>query len=83
MQNGVNICVTDFHAFIRTRYIERAGLQERNVECCTFDGLCKKLLERNGLFLPGGVNAIEARRQAVMTAFSNGKIKDRYYVPCI
>lgn len=62
-----------------TWYIERAGLQERNVECCTFDGLCKKLLERNGLFLPRGVNAIEARRQAVMTAFSNGKIKDRYY----
>lgn len=62
-----------------TWYIERAGLQERNVECCTFDGLCKKLLERNDLFLPGGKNAIEARRQAVMTAFSNGKIKDRYY----
>lgn len=60
-------------------YIERAGLQERNVECCTFDGLCKKLLERNNLFLPGGKNVIEARRQAVMTAFSNEKIKDRYY----
>jgi superfamily I DNA/RNA helicase len=41
--------------------------------------LCKKLLERNDLFLPGGNNAIEARRNAVMTAFSNGKIKDRYY----
>lgn len=62
-----------------TWYIERAGLQERNVECCTFDGLCKKLLERNNLLLPGGNNAIEARRQAVMTAFSNGKINDRYY----
>lgn len=62
-----------------TWYIERAGLQERNVECSTFDGLCKKLLERNDWFLPGGKNAIEARRQAVMTAFSNGKIKDRYY----
>lgn len=62
-----------------TWYIERAGLQERNVECCTFDGLCKKLLERNNLFLPGGKNAIEARRQAVMTALSNGKIKDKYY----
>lgn len=62
-----------------TWYIERAGLQERNVECCTFDGLCKKLLKRNNLFLPGGNNAIEARRQAVMTAFSNGKINDRYY----
>lgn len=62
-----------------TWYIERAGLQERNVECCTFDGLCKKLLERNALFLPSGNNAIETRRKAVMTAFSNGKIKDRYY----
>lgn len=62
-----------------TWYIERAGLQERNVECCTFDGLCKKLLEKNNLFLPGGNNAIEDRRKAVMMAFSNGKIKDRYY----
>ncbi len=62
-----------------TWYIERAGLQDRNVECCTFDGLCKKLLEMNNLFLPSGNNAIEARRQAVMTAFSNGKINDRYY----
>lgn len=62
-----------------TWYIERAGLQERNVECYTFDGLCKKLLERNTLFLPTGKNAIEARRLAVMTALSNGKIKDRYY----
>lgn len=62
-----------------TWYVESAGLQERNVECCTFDGLCKKLLERNDLFLPGGKNAIEARRQSVMTAFSNGKVKDRYY----
>ena len=62
-----------------TWYIERAGLQERNVECCTFDGLCKKLLEQNNLFLPGGNNAIEDRRKAVMMAFSNGKIKDRYY----
>ena len=62
-----------------TWYIERAGLQERNVECCTFDGLCKRLLERNNLSLPVGNNVIEARRQAAMTAFSNGKIKDRYY----
>ena len=62
-----------------TWYIERAGLQERNVECCTFDGLCKKLLVRNNLFLPSGGNAIEARREAVMAAFSSGKINDRYY----
>lgn len=62
-----------------TWFIERAGLQERNVDCYTFDGLCKSLLERNGLFLPSGNSAIEARRHAVMTALSNGRIKDRYY----
>lgn len=62
-----------------TWYIERAGLQERNVDCCTFDGLCKRLLERNNLFLPGGKNAIETRRRAVMSALNNGKIWDRYY----
>lgn len=64
-----------------TWFIERAGLQERNVECCTFDGLCKRLLERNGLFLPGGINAIDARRHAVMNALRDGKIKkeDFYY----
>lgn len=62
-----------------TWFIERAGLQERNVDCCTFDGLCKRLLERNGLFLPSGENAIDARRNSVINALTNGKIRDRYY----
>ena len=62
-----------------TWYIERAGLQERNVECCTFDGLCKRLLERNDLFLPVGESIIESRRHAAMKGFEKGKIKDRYY----
>lgn len=62
-----------------TWFIERAGFQERNIDCCTFDGLCKRLLERNNLFLPGGVNAIEDRRSSVINALSNGKIKDSYY----
>lgn len=62
-----------------TWYIERAGLQERNVDCYTFDGLCKKLLERNKLFLQCGKDAIESRRRAVMRAFDNNQIKDRYY----
>jgi hypothetical protein len=60
-------------------FIERAGLQERNVDCCTFDGLCKRLLEKNDLFLPGGVNAIEDRRNSVNNKLAAGKIKDKYY----
>lgn len=62
-----------------TWFIERAGLQERNVDCCTFDGLCKRLLERNNLFMPGGKEAIEERRNAVINALANRKIRDRYY----
>lgn len=62
-----------------TWFIERAGLQERNVDCCTFDGLCKRLLEQNNLFLPGGTNAIEDRRSSVISKLATGAIKDRYY----
>ncbi len=62
-----------------TWFIERAGLQERNVDCCTFDGLCKELLVRNNLFLPGGSKAIEERRGAVKTHLNAGRIKDKYY----
>lgn len=62
-----------------TWFIERAGLQERNVDCCTFDGLCKRLLEKNGLCLPEGQNAIKARRHAAMSALADEKLKDRYY----
>lgn len=62
-----------------TWLIERAGLQERNVDCYTFDGLCRRLLAKNNLRLPGGSGAIEARRDAVAAALSGGSIPDRYY----
>lgn len=62
-----------------TWYIERAGLKERNVDCCTFDGLCKKILTENSLFLPGGNSAIQLRRDAAIDGIANGKIKNRYY----
>ena len=62
-----------------TWFIERAGLQERNVDCFTFDALCKHLLQKNHQFLPGGANAIENRRASAMRALTNGSILDRYY----
>ena len=62
-----------------TWFIERAGLQERNVDCFTFDALCKHLLQKNHQFLPGGVDAIASRRSAAMHALASGAISDQYY----
>ncbi len=62
-----------------TWFIERAGLQERNVDCYTFDALCMHLLQKNHRFLPGGKDAIVARRAAAMQALSSNAISDRYY----
>jgi len=74
--------ITCFNRNLQTLYtwfIERAGLTERNVDCLTYDGLCRKLLLTNNLFLPGGKNAIDARRGAAISAFTDGKIATRYY----
>lgn len=74
--------ITCFNRNLQSLYvwfIERAGLKERNVECLTFDALCKRLLERNKQFMPGGINAIEERRKAAARSLEKGLIKDRYY----
>ena len=62
-----------------TWFIERAGLTERNVDCLTFDGLCRKLILASKLHLPGGSDEIDARRGAAMSALRDGKIITRYY----
>lgn len=62
-----------------TWFIERAGLKERNVECLTYDSLCKSLLEKNKLFLPSGINAIEKRRKSAARGLESGHIPNRYY----
>lgn len=62
-----------------TWFIERAGLQERNVDCFTFDALCRHLLQKNHQFLPGGADAIDARRSAAMRTLASGAISDQYY----
>lgn len=56
-------------------YIDRAGLKERNVECITYFQLCKRLLERNGCFIPRN---IESWTQAVASRLGT-VIKERYY----
>ncbi len=64
-----------------TWFIERAGLQERNVECYTYDALCKRLLEKNRLSVPQGTGSacIEARRKKLEANINNGRIKTKYY----
>lgn len=61
-------------------FIERAGLKERNVDCLTFDSLCKKLLEEAKLPVPiGGDHVYEERRLKAINAMNNGMIKRHYY----
>ena len=60
-----------------TWFIERAGVQERNVDCFTFDALCRHLLQKNHQFLPGGADAIAARQTAAMRALASGAISDQ------
>jgi hypothetical protein len=56
-------------------YIDRAGLKERNVECITYFQLCKRLLERNGCFVP---KDIDTWTQAVASRLGTA-IRERYY----
>lgn len=62
-----------------TWFIERAGLQERNVDCYTFDSLCIHLLKKNHLHVPGGGDPYSAIRTAAAKAVANGSISDQYY----
>lgn len=74
--------ITCFNRNLRSLYtwfIERAGLQERNVDCMTYDALCKKLLTDNNLPVPTGQNAFPLRRKAAFAALCSGNIANKYY----
>lgn len=61
-------------------YIERAGMKERNVDCLTFDSLCKKLLKDASLPIPSsGDQMHEERRAAAIRAMNDGRIHKKYY----
>ena len=61
-------------------YIERAGMKERNVDCLTFDSLCKKLLKNASLPVPSyGDHIHDERRAAAIRAMNAGKIHNKYY----
>lgn len=57
-------------------YIDRAGLQEKNVECITFHKLCKKMAEHGNFYLNGDP---EGWADIVTEKLNRGVVKDRYY----
>lgn len=63
--------------------IAQAGFSDRNVQCSTFFGLCKQLLENNGLVVPAArqnQNEYYDRLfEMTNNALAQGKIKERFY----
>jgi hypothetical protein len=63
--------------------IAQAGFTNRNVRCSTFFGLCRMLLENNGLPIPtsyrGNGNVYDRIFEAANNALAQGRIKERYY----
>lgn len=64
--------------------ISQAGFTDRNVTCSTFLGLCKQLLEKNGISLPTMYHNqeddyYERLFQKANDALADGRIKDRFY----
>ncbi len=63
--------------------IAQAGFIDKNVRCSTFLGLCKQLLERNGVSLPTHYNNkkddyYDRLFERANEALSDGRIKDRF-----
>jgi len=63
--------------------IAQAGFTDRNVRCSTFYGLCRILLENNGLPIPTSYRAngdvYEMIFESANNALAQEKIKERYY----
>jgi hypothetical protein len=63
--------------------IAQAGFTNRNVNCSTFFGLCRSLLESNGLAIPckysADIDVYDRIFDAANNALVQGKIKERFY----
>lgn len=60
--------------------IDSAGFSTNNVECLTFDKLCVKLLQDNGIKVPATFNGDYTKvRDALIQNMAAGRIKTRYY----
>ena len=68
-------CKSKQLVYLYNWYIDRAGLKERNVECMTFHGLCRKLAANNK-FVLGDINTWA---DTVIHKLNQNKIQERYY----
>lgn len=64
--------------------IAQAGFTDRNVQCVTILGLCRQLLEKNGISLPStypnnGNDYYDRLFEKANEALANGQIKERFY----
>lgn len=63
--------------------IAQAGFSDRNVQCSTFYGLCKQLLESNGLPIPSSSrdqnDYFDRLFMVTNNALAQGRIKERFY----
>ncbi|SKC04057.1 hypothetical protein SAMN06296386_11510 [Lachnospiraceae bacterium] len=60
--------------------IDSAGFSTNNVECLTYDRLCVKLLQENGLKVPNALGGDYTKvRDAFIQNVNIGRIKSRYY----
>jgi hypothetical protein len=80
-----NFLITCYNRNLNNYYqwaIAQAGFSDKNVLCSTFHGLCKYLLEKNGISLPSSYRKGEYFDQlfyAANNALSKGRIHQRYY----
>jgi len=62
--------------------IAQAGFSDKNVRCSTFFGLCRALLENNGIPIPtfrGNGDVYDRIFEAANNALAQGRIKERFY----
>jgi hypothetical protein len=75
--------ITCYNRNLQSQYawlIDKAGFRERNVECITFLTLCKRLLERNCLYLPRvNRDEVEVYFDYAAKHMNENRIRDRYY----
>jgi hypothetical protein len=82
---GENFLITCYNRNLNNYYqwaIAQAGFSDKNVLCSTFFGLCRFLLEENGIALPAAYRQDDYFDRLFLianNALSEGRIRQRYY----
>lgn len=83
---GEKFLITCFNRNLNNYYqweIAQAGFMDKNVQCATFLGLCRYLLEQNGLPIPSQCSKPNSYYEklfiAASSALEQGRIRERFY----